>query len=141
MSSLEIVRRRSSTRIFRGKRSFVPRFPLFGLHNSHAPPRAPPSNRPAVEVTLPGGDPIPPFRPGYLKKYVRSQKARFGDVVFEIFATSQDQKELEEKIVAAYDETKRNIDRQTERVARAQAMADRGDEREEARLRDELSGE
>lgn len=91
----------------------------------------------AVEVTSEGGKPVPPFRDNFLKSYVRSQKARFGEVVFDVFTTSQDQKELEEKIVAAFDETKRNIDQTTERVERAQELTGEGQEQDGAQLRDE----
>ena len=37
---------------------------------------------------------------------------QFGDEVYDIFSTSRDQKELEIKIVAAYDKVKNDIDSQ-----------------------------
>jgi hypothetical protein len=44
--------------------------------------------------------------------------------VFDIFTTSKDQKELETKIVAAFDRVKENIERQREKVASAGVAMD-----------------
>ena len=35
----------------------------------------------ASEVTLEGGELVPPFPPGYLEKYVRTAKARVSSVI------------------------------------------------------------
>ena len=65
-----------------------------------------------------GGKLVAPFEQGDLKRYVRSQKSRFGDRVFEIYSTTQDQKELERKIVEAYDMARERIEQQTEKMRR-----------------------
>jgi hypothetical protein len=44
---------------------------------------------------------------------------KFGDEVFDIFSTSKDQKELEMRIVAAFDRVKENIERQKAKVVAA----------------------
>eukprot|EP00585_Thalassiosira_rotula_P013091 CAMPEP_0196130892 /NCGR_PEP_ID=MMETSP0910-20130528/1104_1 /TAXON_ID=49265 /ORGANISM="Thalassiosira rotula, Strain GSO102" /LENGTH=262 /DNA_ID=CAMNT_0041390275 /DNA_START=18 /DNA_END=806 /DNA_ORIENTATION=+ len=85
-----------------------------------APPDKGKDSARAYDLTLEGGNPIPPFQQGYLKSYIRTAKARFGDEVFDIFATSEDQKELEENIVEAYDRVKRVIERQEAKVMRVQ---------------------
>jgi len=46
--------------------------------------------------------------------------------VYDIFSTSQDQKELELNIVAAYDKVKEDIDRQTAKVTHAMELAAKG---------------
>jgi hypothetical protein len=51
--------------------------------------------------------------------YEISPLPKFGDEVFEIFTTSNDQKELEMRIVAAFDRVKENIERQKTKVAAA----------------------
>ena len=51
---------------------------------------------------------------------------KFGDTVYDIFSTSQDQKELELNIVAAYDKVKEDIDRQTAKVTHAMELAAKG---------------
>jgi cold shock CspA family protein len=73
----------------------------------------------ALEVTSEGGDLIPPFNPGYLRNYTRIQKARFGDEVFDIISTAQNQEEMETKIVEAFDRVKHNIERQQAKIQRA----------------------
>jgi hypothetical protein len=73
-------------------------------------------------VTTEDGKQLPPFLPGYLTNYIRTQKARFGDEVFDIFSTSKDQNELETKIVAAYDRVRENIERQQAKVKRAEEL-------------------
>lgn len=47
---------------------------------------------------------------GYTTHHI--QHTQFGDEVYDIFSTSRDQKELEIKIVAAYDKVKNDIDSQ-----------------------------
>ena len=78
---------------------------------------------------------VPPFQPGYIKNYIRTQKARFGDEVFEIFSNSTDQNDLETKIVEAYDRVKENIERQEQKVGRARELSgyDKGDDGEEVK--------
>ncbi|KAL3816356.1 hypothetical protein ACHAXA_000434 [Cyclostephanos tholiformis] len=78
----------------------------------------------AYDLTYEGGGLIPPFQKDYLENYIKNQKAKFGDEVFDIFTTSKDQKELEMKIVAAFDRVKENIDRQREKVAAAGGTMD-----------------
>lgn len=85
-----------------------------------APPDKGKDSARAYDLTLEGGTPIPPFQQGYLKSYIRTAKARFGDQVFDIFAGSANQTELEENIVAAYDKVKRQIERQEAKVMRVQ---------------------
>lgn len=69
-----------------------------------------------------GGGLIPPFTNGYLQHYTRIQKARFGDEVFDIISTAQNQEEMETGIVGAYDRVKHNIERQSEKVQRAKEL-------------------
>ena len=49
---------------------------------------------------------------------------QFGDEVYDIFTTSKDQKELEMKIVAAFDRVKGNIEKQSAKVAAAGSTSD-----------------
>ena len=46
--------------------------------------------------------------------------------MYDIFSTSQDQKELELNIVAAYDKVKEDIDRQTAKVTHATELVAKG---------------
>mmetsp|Transcript_18780 Transcript_18780/g.40683 ORF Transcript_18780/g.40683 Transcript_18780/m.40683 type:complete len:211 (+) Transcript_18780:109-741(+) len=85
----------------------------------------------AYDLTLEGGELVLPFNPGYLENFIKTSKARFGDEVFEIFSTSVDQKELETKIVAAYDKVKHNIEKQKEKVMRVSDMAGKPYEKKE----------
>lgn len=55
----------------------------------------------------------------YLSLYSSSPPLKFGDEVFNIFQTSQDQKDLEMKIVEAYDKAKSRIDKMTGKVTKA----------------------
>ncbi|KAL9190382.1 hypothetical protein ACHAXT_007593 [Thalassiosira profunda] len=77
----------------------------------------------AYDVTLEGGKLVAPFEQGDLKRYIRSQKSRFGDRVFEIYSTTQDQKELERKIVEAYDMARERIEQQTATMTRVAKAA------------------
>ncbi|KAL7433848.1 hypothetical protein ACHAXH_008604 [Discostella pseudostelligera] len=72
----------------------------------------------AYDLTNEGGGLVAPFQPGYLDGFISKQKAMFGDEVYDIFSTSKDQKELEMRIVAAYERVKGNIERQRARVER-----------------------
>lgn len=49
---------------------------------------------------------------GWLNHTSYTKHTQFGDEVYDIFSTSRDQKELEIKIVAAYDKVKNDIDSQ-----------------------------
>ena len=49
---------------------------------------------------------------------------QFGDEVYDIFTTSKDQKELEMKIVAAFDRVRGNIEKQSAKVAAAGSTSD-----------------
>lgn len=82
----------------------------------------------AYDLTQEGGEYIPHFHNGYLENYTKKQKAIFGDEVYEIFTTSKDQKELEMKIVAAFDRAKGNIERQTAKVTAAGGGDAKGEE-------------
>lgn len=72
----------------------------------------------AYDLTEDGGGLVSPFKPGYLDGFIRKQKAIFGDEVYDIFSTSKDQRELETRIVAAFDRVKGNIDRQKAKLER-----------------------
>lgn len=88
------------------------------------------SKKAAYDLTLEGGKFVNPFNPKYLEIFSRTQKAKFGDEVFDIFSTSADQTELETKIVAAYDRVKSNIERQTEKVSRIGEIYDKNEKKE-----------
>eukprot|EP00581_Thalassiosira_minuscula_P027737 CAMPEP_0183749802 /NCGR_PEP_ID=MMETSP0739-20130205/501_1 /TAXON_ID=385413 /ORGANISM="Thalassiosira miniscula, Strain CCMP1093" /LENGTH=211 /DNA_ID=CAMNT_0025985651 /DNA_START=19 /DNA_END=654 /DNA_ORIENTATION=- len=97
------------------------------------PPDEGKESKRAYDLTMEGGDFVPLFQPGYLKAYIRSQKARFGDEVFDIFSNCTDQNELETKIVEAFDRVKANIERQTEKVSAGEQLMNTDDEGEKNR--------
>lgn len=57
-----------------------------------------------------------------LHHVINNSYYQFGDEVYDIFCTSKDQKELEMKIVAAFDRVKGNIERQRAKVERFSDM-------------------
>ena len=72
----------------------------------------------ARNITLEGGKIVPPFVDGYIESFTRTQKARFGDEVFEIMSTSTNQEEMELRIVEAFDGVKGRIERMEGKVER-----------------------
>lgn len=85
------------------------------------PDEGSPSAR-AFDLTMEGGDFVPPFEPNHMEKYTKRLKARFGEKVFEIFSTSKDQKELEERIVEDYNMTKAKLEKRAEKVQKAKEV-------------------
>eukprot|EP00986_Skeletonema_menzelii_P006438 scaffold2430_cov146-Skeletonema_menzelii.AAC.10 len=78
----------------------------------------------AFDLTMANGDLVPPFQKGYLERYTKTQKAKFGDKVFAIMSTCTDQQEMETQIVSAFDEVKENIEKQRAKMERAGMSAD-----------------
>jgi cold shock CspA family protein len=72
----------------------------------------------ARDVTLEDGNFVPPFRDNYLENYIKAQKGRFGQEVFDIMDSVTDQGEMERKIVEAFEGVKRDIGKQREKVER-----------------------
>ena len=70
----------------------------------------------AYDVTLEGGELIQPFHPDYLERHSKVQKARFGDEIFAIMDTVDDETEMEASIVKAFERCSSAIARQKERV-------------------------
>eukprot|EP00584_Thalassiosira_punctigera_P015637 CAMPEP_0172550474 /NCGR_PEP_ID=MMETSP1067-20121228/29992_1 /TAXON_ID=265564 ORGANISM="Thalassiosira punctigera, Strain Tpunct2005C2" /NCGR_SAMPLE_ID=MMETSP1067 /ASSEMBLY_ACC=CAM_ASM_000444 /LENGTH=225 /DNA_ID=CAMNT_0013338065 /DNA_START=41 /DNA_END=715 /DNA_ORIENTATION=+ len=88
-----------------------------------APPDEGKNSMRAYDVTSEDGTPVSPFPPGYLDQYAISQKARFGDLVFDIYERHRDdQGEVEKRIVAAYDNVRSNIERQAQNVQRVEKL-------------------
>jgi len=73
----------------------------------------------AYDLTMADGELVPPFQKGYLERYTKTQKAQFGDKVFEIMSTCTDQQDMETQIVAAFDKVKDNIEKQRAKMERA----------------------
>lgn len=80
------------------------------------------TNLKALDLTLEGGELVPPFQPGYLERFMKAQKARFGDEVFAIMDSVTDQQEMETKIVEAFEKCKSNIERQKVKIERASEL-------------------
>mmetsp|Transcript_181 Transcript_181/g.415 ORF Transcript_181/g.415 Transcript_181/m.415 type:complete len:243 (+) Transcript_181:56-784(+) len=78
----------------------------------------------AYDLTLEGGRMVPPFAPDYVEKYTISQKNLFGQEAYGIIETSGDgdPSEMEEKLVAAFEKAKGNIERQTIKFAKAKEL-------------------
>ncbi|KAL7480785.1 hypothetical protein ACHAW6_006453 [Cyclotella cf. meneghiniana] len=81
----------------------------------------------AREVTMVGGELVQPFAPNYLDKYIKVQKARFGDAVFDIMDSVVDQLDMEKKIVEAFERTNFRIQRQKAKVAKVQELYSKKD--------------
>jgi len=78
----------------------------------------------AYDLTMEDGEFVPAFQKGYLDRYAKSQKAQFGDKVFEIMSTCTDQQDMETQIVAAFDKVKESIEKQRAKIERAGMPSD-----------------
>mmetsp|Transcript_31082 Transcript_31082/g.65028 ORF Transcript_31082/g.65028 Transcript_31082/m.65028 type:complete len:233 (+) Transcript_31082:56-754(+) len=81
----------------------------------------------AYDLTLKGGEKVAPFSSKYFERFERSQKARFGDEVFEIMSTSSDQHEMESKIVAAFERVRERIESKKRDVDIAKKLVEESD--------------
>mmetsp|Transcript_9439 Transcript_9439/g.13937 ORF Transcript_9439/g.13937 Transcript_9439/m.13937 type:complete len:208 (+) Transcript_9439:33-656(+) len=73
----------------------------------------------AYDLTMADGELVPAFQKGYFERYIKTQKAQFGDRVFQIMSTCTDQQDMETQIVSAFDQVKENIEKQRAKMERA----------------------
>ncbi len=83
----------------------------------------------AYDLTLEGGEKVAPFSSKYIERFERTQKAKFGDEVFDIMSTSSDQHEMESKIVAAFERVRERIESKKSYVDKAMKLVEEKDEK------------
>lgn len=72
----------------------------------------------AFDLTYEDGKLVPPFTPQYLKGYMTKEKNQFGDELYEIFNSTENEKDMEVKVVQAYQKVKSRIEGKQAEVKR-----------------------
>ena len=79
----------------------------------------------ARDVTLEGGKLFPPFHEEHIEKFIKVQKAKFGDSMYDIMDSATMESEMEKKIVEAYEKCVDSIEKEKRRVQKITELYER----------------